>query len=69
MRSSYKVVMQMDKMGCVRCGGTHNIGTWPISHETVEYIKHHPYSNTYNSGWKNQLNFGWGGLSQQNYGR
>lgn len=41
--SSFQAVKQMDEMGCVGCDDPHNT-------KTATYVKHDPYSNTYNPG-------------------
>ena len=46
----------------VTCGGP-NCGERcleTISEEEAKYMGHAPYSNNYNSGWKNHPNLSWG---------
>lgn len=54
-------------LSCGFCGNNHSWEQCPLQAETTNFIgnfsKNHSnaYSNTYNPGWRNHPNFGWGG--------
>jgi hypothetical protein len=57
---------------CNQCGGPHNHGECIIGQappEQVCYMNNNnapnPYSNTYNAGWRNHPNLGWGNNNMQ----
>lgn len=55
--SSFQSVKQVDEIGCMRFGSPHKIDACPLNIEIVAYVKHDPYSNTYNPRWRNHPNF------------
>ncbi|XP_024027611.1 uncharacterized protein LOC112093437 [Morus notabilis] len=49
---------------CVYCGAKHSFENCPSNPESVCYVNNfnqnnNPYSNSYNQGWKQHLNFSW----------
>ncbi|KAL5538669.1 hypothetical protein UlMin_044627 [Ulmus minor] len=49
---------------CVLCNGNHRFESCPSNPESVSYVgnmnrNNNPFSNTYNPGWRQHLNFSW----------
>ncbi|KAA0054822.1 hypothetical protein E6C27_scaffold437G001150 [Cucumis melo var. makuwa] len=55
---------EVEEIGCVGCSSLHTIDACLLNIETITYVKNDPYSNTYNAGWRDHLNFSWGGQGQ-----
>ena len=47
---------------CPQCGGGHLYDMCPYNLQSICSIQNNPYDNL---GWRNHLNFGWGGNQQQ----
>ncbi|XP_038876668.1 uncharacterized protein LOC120069060 [Benincasa hispida] len=52
--------VQVAAISCVQCGGGHAVEMCPSNPQQVFSIQKNLYSNTYNLGWWNHPNFGWG---------
>ena len=57
---------QITELFCVYCGEDHDFDNCPGNPASVNYMgnfnrqsQNNPYSNTYNPGWKQHLNFTW----------
>ncbi|XP_045831120.1 uncharacterized protein LOC123922450 [Trifolium pratense] len=68
-------VMAANEVKCDFCGQGHANGQcFPEGSEEAKYLanfkrnnpKYDPYSNTYNPGWRDHPNFGWGGNQNSN---
>ncbi|WP_217833202.1 hypothetical protein, partial [Picosynechococcus sp. PCC 7002] len=55
-------------VSCVQCGEGHLYDMCPYNPQSVCYVQNNPYAKTYNPGWRNHLNFGWGRNQQQTQG-
>lgn len=55
-------------VSCVQCGEGHLYDMCPYNPQSVCYVQNNPYSKTYNPGWRNHPNFGWGGNQAQTQG-
>jgi hypothetical protein len=73
--NSQMPVMAANEVQCDFCGQGHANGQcFPDGSEEAKYLanfkrnnpKHDPYSNTYNPGWREHPNFGWGGNQNSN---
>ncbi|XP_045809752.1 uncharacterized protein LOC123904106 [Trifolium pratense] len=73
--NSQMPVMAANEVKCDFCGQGHANGQcFPEGSEEAKYLanfkrnnpKHDPYSNTYNPGWRDHPNFGWGGNQNSN---
>ncbi|KAL2481582.1 DNA-directed DNA polymerase [Abeliophyllum distichum] len=60
--------MQTKKSTCEECGANHSTSECPILSQQFEqaeyiqggqYLQDNPFSNTFNPGWRNHLNFFW----------
>lgn len=67
--SSVYAAQQVSDLGYVGCEGPHNNDVCPLNTKTIAYEKNDPYSNTYNAGWREHLNFSLGGQEQNNQRR
>ncbi|KAL4378750.1 hypothetical protein GQ457_02G023750 [Hibiscus cannabinus] len=58
-------VREAKALSCVHCEGNHHATDCPVMHEQASYLgnynrnSNNPYSNTYNPGWRQHLNFSW----------
>ncbi|KAK8562494.1 hypothetical protein V6N12_010572 [Hibiscus sabdariffa] len=58
-------VREAKALSCVHCEGSHHAIDCPVMHEQASYVgnfnrnSNNPYSNTYNSGWRQHPNFSW----------
>ncbi|KAH9781214.1 hypothetical protein KPL71_008370 [Citrus sinensis] len=66
MTSAPTTVKQVAKISCVYCGEEHDFDNCLGNPASVNYVgnfnrqpQNNPYSNTYNSGWKQHPNFSW----------
>ncbi|CAJ2661759.1 unnamed protein product [Trifolium pratense] len=73
--NSQMQVMAAQDLKCDFCGQGHANGEcFPEGSEEAKYLanfkrsnpNHNPYSNTYNPGWRDHPNFGWGGSQNSN---
>ncbi|CAJ2651903.1 unnamed protein product [Trifolium pratense] len=73
--NSQMPVMAANEVKCDFCGQGHANGQcFPEGSEEAKYLanfkrnnpKYDPYSNTYNPGWRDHPNFGWGGNQNSN---
>ena len=71
MTSATTVVKQVPELSCVYCGEEHLFDNCPGNPASVNYVgnfnqqsQNNPYSNTYNSGWKQHPNFSWSNQNQ-----
>lgn len=70
-------VQPAQTISCEICNGSHltlYCFATPQQIEEIKFLKqNNPYSNTYNPGWKNHLNFSWkdrrGNIPQQRQGQ
>ncbi|KAA3470719.1 gag-asp_proteas domain-containing protein [Gossypium australe] len=56
--------MKSTKLSCIYCREDHVFDECPSNQISVYYMRNfnrnnNPYSNTYNPGWKQHLNFSW----------
>ena len=69
MNMGTQQVAQVNNVVCDICSGPHitvQCLTTPQKIEEIKFLKqNNPYSNTYNLGWKNHLNFSWKDQQQQ----
>ena len=63
-KSSFQIVQQVAKLGCVGWRESHDVGACPMNTETITYVKNDPCFNTYNARWRDHPNFSWGGQEQ-----
>ena len=50
---------------CPQCGAGHLYHMCPYNLQSICNVQNNLYGETYNSGWRNHLDFGWGGNQQQ----
>lgn len=67
--NSIQDLKHADEIGCVGYGGAHTTDARLHNTENVAYVKNGPYSNTYNWGWRDHLNFSWRGQGQNSQGQ
>ena len=49
---------------CPQCGAGYLYDMCPYNLESICSVQKNPYGETYNSGWRNHLDFRWGGNQQ-----
>ena len=65
VRDAMNAVNTTASVSCVQYGEGHLYDMCPYNPQCVCYVQNNPYSKTYNPGWRNQPNFGWGGNQPQ----
>ena len=71
MTTAPAIVNQVAKVSCVYCGKEHLFDDCPENLASVNYMgnfnrqnQNNPYSNTYNSRWRQYPNFSWSNQNQ-----
>ncbi|XP_012477563.1 uncharacterized protein LOC105793184 [Gossypium raimondii] len=64
--------MKLTELSCFYCGENHVFHEYPSNPASIYYMGNsnrnsNPYSNAYNSGWKQYLNFSWGNQGAKNF--
>ena len=63
--NAMNVVNPTASVSCLQCGTRHLYDMCRYNLQSICNVQNNPYGEMYNSGWRNHLDFGWGGNQQQ----